>query len=53
MAGKIGSKREIELEIGKASLLANIDNIGSGLGRDYFTNSREIVLFRYPSRKRL
>ncbi len=48
MTKKIQPMREIEMEIGRAGLISNMDKMESSFGGDMFTHSREIILFRYP-----
>jgi|AntAceMinimDraft_15_1070371.scaffolds.fasta_scaffold90732_3 hypothetical protein len=45
------SLKEVELEVDKKSLLRNWDSISSIGNPAFETNSREILLFRYPDRK--
>ncbi len=45
------SLKEVELEVDKKSLLRNWDRISSVDNPLFETNSREILLFRYPEKK--
>jgi hypothetical protein len=47
----INSLKEVELEADKKSLLRNWDKISSIDSPVFETNTREILLFRYPEKK--
>jgi hypothetical protein len=50
MARRSEIRKETELEIGRAGLLSRMEDIGSAFPSDSFTNTREIILFRYPQK---